>query len=74
MSYVLLENARLFDGASPVIREGVSVLIDGNRIVEVSESKMESVTAERIDCEGKTLMPGMIDAHVHIYAESLKFG
>ncbi|PTU33091.1 metal-dependent hydrolase family protein [Stenotrophobium rhamnosiphilum] len=74
MSYVLLENARLFDGVSPTIREGVSVLIDGNRIVEVSESKIQVENADRIDCQGKTLMPGMIDAHVHIYAESLKFG
>ncbi len=74
MSYILLENARLFDGVSPEIREGMSVLIDGNQIVEVSSSKLQSVTAERIDCQGKTLMPGLIDAHVHIYAESLKFG
>lgn len=74
MSYVLLENARLFDGVSPVVRDGVSVLIDGNRIVEVSESKIQVENADRINCQGKTLMPGMIDAHVHIYAESLKFG
>jgi imidazolonepropionase-like amidohydrolase len=72
VAYVLFENATLFDGLSPKPVEGSFVLVEGNEIKEVSASAPEAVGAARVDCRGKTLMPGMIDNHVHIYIESLK--
>src|SRR3546814_15264505 len=48
------------------------VLVEGKRIREVSNRPIKIDNADRIDCSGKTLMPGMIDNHVHIYGESLK--
>lgn len=72
MPRVLFERSALFDGISPTLRHGMSVLVDGNRIVKVDEGAIAVEGAERVDCHGRTLMPGLIDAHVHIYMESLK--
>jgi imidazolonepropionase-like amidohydrolase len=41
------------------------VLVEGERIVEVSERAIGAPGAHRVDLAGRTLMPGLIDAHVH---------
>ncbi|MDA5194143.1 metal-dependent hydrolase family protein [Govanella unica] len=64
----LFENCTLIDGLSDTPREGMSVLVDGNVIREVSDERNRSETVKRFDLKGKTLMPGLIDAHVHVYA------
>ena len=70
MTGTVLENARVFDGhdALPGSR---SVLVDGDRIVDVSEGVIDAPGAERIDVGGRTLMPGLIDLHVHAYASDV---
>jgi imidazolonepropionase-like amidohydrolase len=65
---ILFENCRLIDGVSSTPREPMHVLIEDELIREVSDRPIESPTAERYDLAGRTLMPGLIDAHVHIYA------
>lgn len=72
MTAILFHNARLFDGES--LRESASVLVEGERIREVSERAISSASAERIDLAGRTLMPGLIDAHFHAYATALDLG
>lgn len=72
MDQILFENATLFDGHSPDTPDGMFVLVEGKRIKEVSDRPIQAHGAEKIDCSGKTLMPGLIDNHVHIYGESLK--
>jgi imidazolonepropionase-like amidohydrolase len=62
---LLLENARLLDVEAGAIREGASVLVDSERIAEVSDRPIASRAAQRVDLAGRTLMPGLIDAHVH---------
>lgn len=75
MTSILFENATLFDGMSPEAREPMSVLVEGNRIKEVSDSAIRSsTTVQVVDCRGKTLMPGMIDCHVHVYVHSVRLG
>lgn len=74
MKTVLFENATLFDGHSPEVREPMFVLVEGNRIKEVSDAPIGIADAEVVDCAGKTLMPGMIDCHVHAYAYSVRLG
>lgn len=69
---ILFSNVRIFDGRSPTLREGVQVLIEGNRIAELDESRAEPPDGtERIDCGGRVLMPGLIDAHVHLVFENI---
>ncbi len=72
MDAVLFENATLFDGNSPEMPDSMFVLVEGKRITAVSDRPIKVDKAEKIDCSGRTLMPGLIDNHVHIYGESLK--
>src|SRR3981081_3936125 len=72
MSSIIFENANVFDGVSPEAAESMFVRVDGSEIKEISARPIKADRAERVDCRGKTLMPGMIDNHVHIYIDSLK--
>jgi len=71
MTCIIFENANVFDGQSNELREAHHVAVEGTRIKEVSDVPIKSSSAMRLDCQRKTLMPGMIDNHVHIYFESL---
>ncbi|MFC4622507.1 amidohydrolase family protein [Comamonas nitrativorans] len=62
---VLLTNLRLFDGSGQRVREGVQVLIEGDRIQALLGASEQVADAEVIDCQGKLVMPGLIDAHWH---------
>ncbi len=68
MATTIFANCALLDGASDERREDHHVLIEGGRIREVSDRPIASAAAETIDLEGGTLMPGLIDAHVHVIA------
>jgi len=74
MSTILIQNSNLLDVEKAEIIEGVNVLIEENKISELSDKEIKSSTAMKIDAKGKTLMPGLIDAHVHITATSLDLG
>jgi imidazolonepropionase-like amidohydrolase len=62
---VLLTNLRLFDGRAAELREGVSVLLRGNRIQALVGAGEAVAEAWRLDCGGRTVMPGLIDVHWH---------
>jgi imidazolonepropionase-like amidohydrolase len=68
MSAVILENCAILDGTEPSRREDHHVLVEDGRIREVADRRLKSAAAETIDLEGRTLMPGLIDAHVHVMA------
>lgn len=67
---VLFTKVRLFDGKADVLKAGVQVLIEGNRIASVDTTNSPPPSdATVIDCGDRVLMPGMIDAHWHtLYA------
>lgn len=73
MTQTLFENAKLFDGVNASVHDGMFVLVEDNEIREVCDRPIRATDAERIDCRGKTVMPGLIDNHVHIYIDSLSF-
>jgi imidazolonepropionase-like amidohydrolase len=62
---LLLGNATVIDGsgADPVLRG--SVLIDGDRILDVGDT-IGRADADIVDLSGLTVLPGLIDAHVHV--------
>jgi cytosine/adenosine deaminase-related metal-dependent hydrolase len=68
----LVRDVRVFDGLETVPR--AQVLIDGDRIAEYGGDRVEL----EIDGSGKTLLPGLIDAHTHNVdgdlAQALTFG
>ena len=68
MSSFLFTNAALLDPLKPDLLEGHSVLIEDGLVKEVSDRPLKSGTARTIDLKGKTLMPGLIDLHVHTIA------
>ena len=67
---IALTAAHLFDGRSDTLLDGATVLIEGNKIVAVGKGIAIPADARRIDLGDATLMPGMIDAHVHLTGES----
>ena len=68
MSQIVLENCTLLDFESGAMRADVNILIDGERIAEIDETRLGAKDARRIDMAGRTVMPGLMDAHVHVTA------
>jgi imidazolonepropionase-like amidohydrolase len=62
---VLFENVRIFDGKGAELSASSNVLVRGNVIEQISTGPIEAEGAERIAGNGRTLMPGLIDAHWH---------
>ncbi|MCH6205616.1 amidohydrolase family protein [Brucella ciceri] len=62
---VLLANVKIFDGTSAKLIEGQNVLVEGNLIKALVGAQETVADADVIDCGGRTLMPGMIEAHWH---------
>lgn len=71
-SEILFTNVRVFDGKSAVLTDPTSVLVRGNTIAAVGAGANEvNSAATVIDGNGRTLMPGLIDAHTHIMFATL---
>jgi imidazolonepropionase-like amidohydrolase len=64
---VVLRAARLLDIESGKIIAPAEVLVEGERISEVGAAVKHPPGAEVIDLGDRTLMPGLIDAHVHLF-------
>lgn len=64
MSDLVFQNANLLDVRSGQLRPG-ALRVEGDRIVEISEGRLPHDGLREIDLRGRTLMPGLIDAHVH---------
>ena len=74
MTAILFTNLRLLDPRHDGPRDGMEVLVDGGMIREVSDRPISSAAAERVDLGGRVLMPGLIDAHVHVVAAMADLG
>ncbi len=61
----VLTNARIFNGLEPHLADGLNVFTAEGKITEVSGRMVTAADGPVIDCGGMTLIPGMIDAHVH---------
>src|ERR1700691_1069887 len=64
---IVLHAARLLDVRGGRIVKPGEVLVQGERIVEVGSSVKHPAGAEVIDLGDRTLLPGVIDAHVHLF-------
>ena len=67
MASYIFSGARLLDTRAGALLDGMEVLVEDGTIREVSEKPIRSGAAQRVDVGGRTLMPGLIDAHIHMY-------
>jgi imidazolonepropionase-like amidohydrolase len=65
-------NAKIFDGVHGEYLDDSVVVVEGDRIVAVERTTGDTVRGEVVDVAGKTLMPGLIDAHCHVLGSSLR--
>lgn len=65
---VAFVNCNVFDGESSQLQSNMTILVEGDRISAVAPAATISVpeTFLSVDVEGKTVLPGLIDSHVHL--------
>jgi len=78
-SRLILRNGQLMDVVKGELLGGLEVVIEGGRISAVRpQGSLQTSTAEAdaqvIDLDGRTLMPGLIDCHVHVLASNANLG
>jgi imidazolonepropionase-like amidohydrolase len=66
MGQILFKNANLLDPHTDGLQGGMSVLVEDELVREVSAQPIKAPNAAVVDCAGRTLMPGLIDCHVHV--------
>ena len=70
MKTVLIAGGNVIDGTGSAPQTDTDVLIKGDRIIGVGKNlsidPADSASCEKIDATGLTVMPGLIDAHVHV--------
>lgn len=70
---IVLHCGRLIDVKSGKVLENVTVIIDGNKITEVTNGYVNKSAADKaVDLKNKTVMPGLMDMHVHVEHETKK--
>lgn len=74
MTQILLQGGNVLDPVRGALLPRHDVLIDGERIAEVSATPIHAPHATVIDVTGKTVMPGLIDLHVHVLASLANLG
>src|SRR5260221_12336437 len=68
MARYLFRNAQILDAERGDYLAAGSVLVEGDRILEVGGADVQASEVQSFDLAGLTLLPGLIDAHVHVTA------
>ena len=66
MSQLLFRNFQLLEPEVGALQGGHELLVEGDIVREVSGKPIKAEKADVVDCGGRTLMPGLIDSHVHV--------
>jgi imidazolonepropionase-like amidohydrolase len=66
MTVYHFKNFEMLDPDAGELHGGHELVVEGDRIKDVSGSPIKLAVADVIDCGGRTLMPGLIDSHVHV--------
>ena len=72
MTDILFTNLALLDPVEGVLRSGHQVLVRDGRFAEAAAGRIDAPGAREFDLGGRTLMPGLIDCHIHICAEGMR--
>ena len=72
---IIFHNASVFDGCSEELQAPRTVAVSSGKIVRITAEPVAEIGDPRlVDASGCTLMPGLIDAHVHVNAVTLNLG
>jgi Tol biopolymer transport system component len=63
----VIHAGRLVDGIHDSVRTNVDIVIDGNRITAIEPHRADLHTGHVVDASSQSVMPGLIDAHIHLY-------
>jgi imidazolonepropionase-like amidohydrolase len=74
MTSILFQNASILDGTAEAALADHHVLVENGTIREVSDRPITASSAQVVDLRGRTLMPGLIDCHVHVIATMADLG
>jgi imidazolonepropionase-like amidohydrolase len=66
MTVTHFKNFEILDPEAGELRGGHELVVEGDKIKEVSAKPIKLADADVVDCGGRTLMPGLIDSHVHV--------
>jgi imidazolonepropionase-like amidohydrolase len=69
---VAFTNARVIDGTGAAPVEGATIVVSDGKIQAVGRNVTIPAGATRVDASGKTILPGLINAHGHLQADSSK--
>lgn len=67
----LFTGGNVLDAEAGILRQGLEVLVKNQRIAAIGTGLARPEGVEVIDLSGKTIMPGLVDCHVHVVAETL---
>ncbi|HEY0808765.1 MAG TPA: hypothetical protein VGD49_01340, partial [Longimicrobiales bacterium] len=67
---IVFKQARVFDGTNVIA--AADVLVQDGKIARVATNIAAPAGAQIIDARGKTLLPGLIDAHTHTFGDALR--
>ena len=65
-----LHCGRLIDGVSANAQTEMTIVVEGNKIMDIRKGYQTATGATVIDLKNKTVMPGLIDCHVHLSSET----
>lgn len=74
MQPIIFRNANVLDTRALNLRFAHTVLVQDGRIARIGGAGLSAPGAREIDAKGMTLMPGLIDCHVHVMASSFNLG
>jgi imidazolonepropionase-like amidohydrolase len=66
MTSYLFTGGKFLDPRKDALLEGIQVLVEDSLVKEVSDRPIANATAQHVDIGHRTLMPGLIDAHIHV--------
>jgi imidazolonepropionase-like amidohydrolase len=73
MAQYLFRNFQLLEPEIGQLQGGHELLVEGETVRECSDKPLKAPDASVIDCGGRTLMPGLIDSHVHVTLSEVNF-
>ena len=73
MTQFLFRNFQLLEPEIGELQDGFELVVEGETVREVSGKPIKAGKADVIDCGGRTMMPGLIDSHVHVILSEVNF-